>query len=66
MSGAVPLLPYMSSWRGGDNYTCLCVNFFPLYLCGLLNDAAAAQTVIVPSRRTIRDNLSFFYIFIYC
>jgi hypothetical protein len=43
----------------GNNFTCLCVRFFPLYVCGLFNDAVSSPDCIAPSRRTRRDNLSF-------
>jgi hypothetical protein len=60
MTGTIPPLLYTPSWRGrGQLYLFMCEHF-PLCVCGLFNDAGNSPNCIAPSRRTIRDNLSFF------
>ena len=67
MSGAIPLLPYMPSWRGrGQLYLFLCVNFFPLCVCGLLNDAVSNTDCYSAQSENDKGNLTFSYILIFC
>ena len=60
MTGAIPLFPCKPSWCGrGQLYLFMC-EISRLCVCGLFNDVVSSPDCIALSRRTIKDNLSFF------
>jgi len=59
MTGAISFLLYTPSWREQRQLYLFMCEIFPLCVCGLFNDPVSSPDCMVPSRTTIRNNLSF-------